>query len=98
MGEELSEEFHVAMHGIESFKALEEGLLELGLVEDARWLNQTRTCAYTSSSEMLGELGAMVRRIQRSIPKEAVNSLREKFANCENTVQAAWPCFSLKED
>jgi len=85
------------MTNIECFNELEDGLIELGLVEDARRLNQTRTDCYTTSSEMLGELGAMVRRIHRTIPQEAVSSLHEKFAYCESAVQAGWPNYTLGE-
>lgn len=79
---------------IDSFKALEDGLLKLGLVEDALWLKQTRNCAYTTSSEMLGELGEMVQRIYHSIPLEAANSLREHFYDCEDVVQKLGPALS----
>ena len=86
---------HVDKERICPFKELEEGLLQLGLVGDARWLNQARSCCYTTSSEMLGELGAMVQRIHRSIPQQSISSLSEDFAECEAAVQIAWPNFTL---
>ncbi len=88
---------HVLMQRTDAFKELEDGLLQLGLVEDARWLNGTRTCCYTTSSEMLGELGAMVRRIYGSVPVEAVTSLNNYFTECESAVQLAWPDYNLGE-
>ena len=85
------------MQRIDAFEELESSLRQQGLFEDARWLNQTRTSCYTTSSEMLGELGAMVRRIHGSIPIEAATSLSNDFAECEAAVQLAWPDYKLGE-
>jgi hypothetical protein len=82
-------------HDNDCFKDLECRLRDAGLVEDARWLRQARTNAYTASSELLGETGAMVARIYRSIPVAERESLRADFEKCERAVQLAWPKFNL---
>jgi hypothetical protein len=80
---------------VECFSHLEQGLRSHGLVEDARWLLGATTCAYTTSSEMYGTLGAMVQRIHRSIPFAAAQSLTAEFQRCEQVVQQVWPDFHL---
>jgi hypothetical protein len=81
-----------------SFQRLERGLHELGLVDDARWLYRSRTCAYPTSSERYGELGAVVRSIHRSISRDAARSLRGLFDECEHTIRLVWPNFNLRDD
>ncbi|TWT94035.1 hypothetical protein Pla108_37460 [Botrimarina colliarenosi] len=85
------------MPNLDCFEALECGLQEIGLYEDASWLRQTRTDAYTTSSEMLGELGAMVRRIHKVIPDNATDNLTGIFSDCELAVRLVWPEYNLTE-
>jgi hypothetical protein len=80
------------------FHELERGLLKLGLVEDARWMHEALTRAYSSSAEMLGEVGAMARRTHRGIPAVAAINLRSEFNACVQLVRTAWPEFSLTAD
>ena len=86
------------MSDVDCFHQLERGLQDLGLVEDAQWMQRARTCPYTTSSEMYGELGEAIRRIYRSIPRESVVSLRHVFSDCEHSVRRAWPGFTLAPD
>lgn len=67
----------------------------MGLFEDARWMHVRLSQSYTTSSEMLGECGEMVRRIYRIIPSEARGALSDLFDECELSVKRAWPNFCL---
>jgi hypothetical protein len=82
----------------ECFVRLERELLDRGLVEDAGWLHRTATGAYTTSSEMYGELGAIVQRIYRCIPEKAASDLRPAFEDCERLVRLAWPDFRIRRE
>jgi hypothetical protein len=77
------------------FEELESELLRLGFVEDAHRLHGTLVCAYTTSSEMYGEIGEMVREIHGAIPESARVELRSEFAACVRAVRIAWPEFAI---
>jgi len=81
--------------GLSCFDNLENGLLGLGLVEDARRLHGTLVSVYTTSSEMFGEIGEMVRHIHRTIPESARVELRSEFAACARLVRGYWPEFTI---
>ena len=81
--------------GLSCLHDLENGLLGLGLVEDARRLQGTLVCVYTTSSEMFGEIGEMVRGIHRTIPESARVDLRSEFAACVRLVRTYWPEFAM---
>jgi hypothetical protein len=86
------------MSDIDCFEALERGLQESGLTEEADSLRQTRTSVYTTSSELYGELGETVGRIYRVVPTDAAQSLRKLFKACERSVRNAWSEFRLRRD
>jgi hypothetical protein len=81
--------------GLGCFDNLENGLLGLGLAEDARRLHGTVVGVYTTSSEMFGEIGETVRHIHRAIPESARVELRSEFAACVKVVRTVWPEFAI---
>jgi hypothetical protein len=67
------------------------GLLEaLGAAEQAAELRGVLSCAWTSSSEMAGELGRCVIRIRAGL-RPAHGDLQAALARCLAEVQKVWP-------
>ena len=78
---------------LDPFDELIRALRAQGLPDAADSLASIKAAAWTSSSEMLGELGKAVLRIQAE-NAHASNDLQRTLARCIEEVRKVWPQIS----
>ncbi|MFZ2407786.1 MAG: hypothetical protein WAW41_21865 [Methylobacter sp.] len=78
----------------EPFDELISRLQAYGYSADAESISSLRTSAWTSSSEMIGELGIAILEIQ-SHCEPAPAELRQALARCMKEVRKVWPGIKL---
>ena len=83
---------------VDALSTAADGLRAAGFEEDARSLREVVfETAWTSSSEMIGEIGLAILRIQQRargrLPKEVAKSLE----SCLHQVKLVWPKIKLQQ-
>lgn len=74
-----------------SFDELAKALRAQGLNGAAERLEGLLGTAWTTSTEMLGELGAEILRIEKENKKVLSAESRRRLAECKKDVRRAWP-------
>jgi len=73
-----------------------EKLKRLGFVEETAELERLVNSAWSSSSEMLGEIGLGLLRLESRIGSQWPDTIREECAKYLSEVRKVWPTISLR--
>lgn len=81
---------------IDELDAVIDRLMTSGFPAEASELrSMTHETAWTSSSEMLGEIGLWILGIQRSLAGELPAEVKKGLARCLKFVRKTWPDIKL---
>jgi hypothetical protein len=81
---------------IDELDAVIDKLMNSGFPAEASELrSMTHETAWTSSSEMLGEIGLWILGIQRSLAGELPAEVKKGLARCLKFVRKTWPDIEL---
>jgi len=79
-----------------ALRASLEKLKRLGFAEETAELERIVNSAWSSSSEMLGEIGLGLLRLESRIGSQWPDTIREEFAKYMREVRKVWPTISLR--
>jgi len=75
-------------------EAIEE-LRGAGFPEPAAQLDSVRTCAFTTSSELLGELGFSILSALAAVGPRMPRATQAKLRRCLREIKKVWPLIEL---
>ena len=79
-----------------ALRASLEKLKRLRFVEETAELERIVNSAWSSSSEMLGEIGLGLLRLESRLGSRCPDAIKEEFAKYMREVRKVWPAISLR--
>ncbi len=79
-----------------ALRASLEQLRGLGLGQDTAELEQIVNGAWTSSSEMLGEIGLGLLRLESRLGTRCPDAIKDEFSKYLREVRKVWPAIKLR--